>query len=994
MKIFVLLRIALLSVLLSYGIIATAQELIVQQKHTGKINQRALSPTGEIYATASADKTIKIWDIKTKKLIKTITGFSFFVDRVKFSPDGKYLISRGDIGLCRLWDTQTWKEIIVLKGFFKPITSLLFSENGKLLFSGNMDGLFHVMDMETEKSYEFSESAAVDIVSMSFENEGKTIRYMRKKDEKSHLLPIETFLAQNKLWDKFSEPLKVEKMATESERDAFARKFERDIIESTIFNKLEFNDEGSLLFMANLKGEIYYWNLKTNKIEKIVDEGRPIYDLKYSQKEHLLYYCGDFNEIKALSLKTGQIEKNINNQEAAVSIDIINGKIAACSKYGKIKIWENAGDRKLLHDFDVSTSKKKYKAKQIKFTNDGSKILCSLDNKIYVTKLKGLKFLYSIQYKDLGDFVLDFEDKKVYAINMKKDLKVWDLKKGEKLDSYRDPFPVRTASSEFKSHPVAIHPNGSVIVHESENWSMLVRKTTSMGKYNVLKGHSSIINDIDISNKGIVASAGRDATVRIWNASSGEKITTLVLSGDEHIIVGRENYYVTTRQGYELVAFNLNNKIYPFEQFDLQYNRPDLVLSHLGFADKDLMKMYHSAYQKRLQKLGFNESMFSDNWHLPAIEILNEAQIPVDAESAQLELQLLAKDDKFKLDRINVWVNDVPVLGVNGLDLKKENTTEIRKDIEIKLSRGKNKIQVSVHNSKTVESYKETVYVNYRPKEKSKPDLYFVGIGISEYENEANNLRFADKDAKDLMDLYKTNSSAYENVYLIPLLNKDATKENILKLKEKLMKTKVDDQVMVFFAGHGVFGEDDNYYLANTDINNFDISGSALAYTEFETLLDGIPARNKLLFIDACHSGEADDEESFVPENVGEDNRNLKVTHLKRDVFSSNAKLGKQNSFELMKMIFADLRRGTGATVISSAGAGEYALEGGSIKNGIFTYVVLKALKNAEADSNSDKKVSVSELRDYVFDKVAKYTKGAQHPTSRRENLTVDFRVW
>ncbi len=47
-----------------------------------------------------------------------------------------------------------------------------------------------------------------------------------------------------------------------------------------------------------------------------------------------------------------------------------------------------------------------------------------------------------------------------------------------------------------------------------------------------------------------------------------------------------------------------------------------------------------------------------------------------------------------------------------------------------------------------------------------------------------------------------------------------------------------------------------------------------------------------------------------------------------------------------------------------------------------------------KADKNQDGKITVSELQDYVFDKAPKITRGRQRPTSSRENLTVDFRVW
>jgi uncharacterized caspase-like protein len=92
--------------------------------------------------------------------------------------------------------------------------------------------------------------------------------------------------------------------------------------------------------------------------------------------------------------------------------------------------------------------------------------------------------------------------------------------------------------------------------------------------------------------------------------------------------------------------------------------------------------------------------------------------------------------------------------------------------------------------------------------------------------------------------------------------------------------------------------------------------------------------------------------------------------------------------------LFADLRRGTGAVVISSASGNEYALEGEQWSNGVFTYALLNGLKNAQADVNQDQTVTVSELQAYVIDEVRKLTAGGQNPTVRRENLDYDFVVY
>ena len=92
--------------------------------------------------------------------------------------------------------------------------------------------------------------------------------------------------------------------------------------------------------------------------------------------------------------------------------------------------------------------------------------------------------------------------------------------------------------------------------------------------------------------------------------------------------------------------------------------------------------------------------------------------------------------------------------------------------------------------------------------------------------------------------------------------------------------------------------------------------------------------------------------------------------------------------------LFADLRRGTGAVVISSASGNEFALEGKQWNNGVFTYALLSGLKNEKADRNHDGTITIGELQAYVIEAVRKLTAGGQNPTVRRENLDYDFAVY
>jgi hypothetical protein len=69
-------------------------------------------------------------------------------------------------------------------------------------------------------------------------------------------------------------------------------------------------------------------------------------------------------------------------------------------------------------------------------------------------------------------------------------------------------------------------------------------------------------------------------------------------------------------------------------------------------------------------------------------------------------------------------------------------------------------------------------------------------------------------------------------------------------------------------------------------------------------------------------------------------------------------------------------------------------MESGEWKNGLFTYCLINGIQTKEADLNKDGKIMLSELQKYVQQKVVVLSNGQQQPTSRIENIAMDFRVW
>ena len=76
---------------------------------------------------------------------------------------------------------------------------------------------------------------------------------------------------------------------------------------------------------------------------------------------------------------------------------------------------------------------------------------------------------------------------------------------------------------------------------------------------------------------------------------------TLVAFGrDDFVLVTPDNHYMTTRNGLNGVAFRLGNRAVPFEQFDLRFHRPDLVLKHLGYVTPELVDDYRRLHERRI----------------------------------------------------------------------------------------------------------------------------------------------------------------------------------------------------------------------------------------------------------------------------------------------------------------------------------------------------------------------------------------------------------
>uniref|UniRef100_A0A915E0F3 Actin-interacting protein 1 n=1 Tax=Ditylenchus dipsaci TaxID=166011 RepID=A0A915E0F3_9BILA len=121
--------------------------------HGGGVFGLSWEPSGNRLATASGDKTVKIWNVSTRELVKTIT-FGTTIDEQQLSVVWikDVVVSVSLAGFLSYIDPETCSVSKVLKGHQKPITAMVLSDDKKFALTGDSEGNITRWDISSGSS--------------------------------------------------------------------------------------------------------------------------------------------------------------------------------------------------------------------------------------------------------------------------------------------------------------------------------------------------------------------------------------------------------------------------------------------------------------------------------------------------------------------------------------------------------------------------------------------------------------------------------------------------------------------------------------------------------------------------------------------------------------------------------------------------------------------------------------------------------------------------
>ncbi len=448
---------------------------------------------------------------------------------------------------------------------------------------------------------------------------------------------------------------------------------------------------------------------------------------------------------------------------------------------------------------------------------------------------------------------------------------------------------------------------------------------------------------------------------------------------EQYFLVTSDMHYLGSKEFIKSIRFKYQSEIFSFEQFDAYLNQPHRVLRAFGCKDSAMIKAYETAYLKRMKLMGFKPDVELSFSNLPSFQSI----IMKPDKPNWVNFNVSANKGKNRLSKLEVFNNGSLIYSES---ITNEKKNKFDKSLLFETSSGINRFEFIVKDELGFESPRITRFYNNTTV--VKPNLYLVVIASEKFKNDKYNLSYAVKDASDMANTM-SNSKSFNKIEVKKMFNESFSNDSLSSLQTFFANASINDVVMVFFAGHGYLDDDLSYYFPTYYTDFTDPKINSVAYKSFEKLFQKMKPSRKLMFIDACFSGEVD-EDDLYDDSKNESNKKDTTRALR----FAGSTFAQSTALEMSKAIFSDLRQNSGATIISSAGGTEAAFEGEKWNNGLFTHCVLEGLSNYKADKNLDGKVTLSELQKFVSEEVYRLSDGKQSPTYRMENTVLDYDLW
>jgi WD40 repeat protein len=147
----------------------------VLEGHLDNVGAVVFSPDSQLVASASRDKTVRVWETATGGCCSVLEGHSDVVRAVVFSPDGQLVASASYDSTVRVWETTTGACRGVLEGHSAGVRAVVFSPDSQLVTSASLDSTVRVWETTTGVCRSVLEGHSGYASAVGFSPDGRTL---------------------------------------------------------------------------------------------------------------------------------------------------------------------------------------------------------------------------------------------------------------------------------------------------------------------------------------------------------------------------------------------------------------------------------------------------------------------------------------------------------------------------------------------------------------------------------------------------------------------------------------------------------------------------------------------------------------------------------------------------------------------------------------------------------------------------------------------------
>ncbi len=472
---------------------------------------------------------------------------------------------------------------------------------------------------------------------------------------------------------------------------------------------------------------------------------------------------------------------------------------------------------------------------------------------------------------------------------------------------------------------------------------------------------------VNISGNGKVAAAALgDGTIRWYRLRDGKELLALFSHKDKKrwVIWTPKGYYDASPGAEELIGWHVNNgaeqaaDFFPASRFRSTYYRPTVISKVLETADED------EALRLANQEAGRRQQEASVEKILPPMVRIVSPTHGTEVSRAEVIVSFTVRSPSGEpVTGVKALVDGRPVATERGLKLVGKDSET--RDLRVTVPERDAEISIIAEN-RYAASEPATVQVRWRGEVKREefqvlPKLYVLSIGVSDYKDKDLALKFAAKDAKDFAEaMLRQKGKLYRDVAVKILTDAGAIRDEIMDGLDWITKeTTSKDVAMVFLAGHGVNDSAGIYYYLPSNADTERLRRTGVAFSDIKNTLASLAGKT-ILFVDTCHSGN--------------------VMGTRRGVADINAVVNELSSAE------------NGAVVFASSTGRQYSLEDPAWGNGAFTKAVVEGV-GGKADYQGKGRITINMLDLYISERVKELTGGKQTPTTTKPQTIPDFPI-